>query len=351
MKRPEFVDELKGVPEISGGVWIYGIGESTMLLQQGLQRIELKNFKGYCVDKQYINGSTAYGKPLISIDEVPQGDTVLINSLRPAAAQVMLENAKAKHKNAFMLADYVLKENAEKVLQVYDLLGDQKSKEVYAEVISARMRGKKPAQGTCSANQYFCWEEFSTVDIGRSYVDCGAFVGDTIEQYIVGRQGLIDKIVAFEPDDRNLNALEYRLSRLKREWALSDDIFEVIPCGLAEKTGELPFCATANSISSSFVDGTSENKQRKLITTIDKSIKEPFTFLKADIESWEYSMLLGAKKMIRKCKPCIAITLYHNCVDLFSIPLLIASEELDYRFAVRHHSTLHGDTVLYAWVE
>ena len=44
--------------------------------------------------------------------------------------------------------------------------------------------------------------------------------------------------------------------------------------------------------------------------------------LKMDIEGAEYSALLGAAELLRKHKPKLAISVYHNDEDLIRIPVL-----------------------------
>ncbi|MBQ6342965.1 MAG: FkbM family methyltransferase [Anaerolineaceae bacterium] len=73
------------------------------------------------------------------------------------------------------------------------------------------------------------------------------------------------------------------------------------------------------------------------------------TYIKADIESFEYKMLKGAEKTIKNNKPRLAICIYHNAVDMYSILLLIHRINPDYRFSVRHHSFTLSETVLYAY--
>ena len=103
-------------------------------------------------------------------------------------------------------------------------------------------------------------------------------------------------------------------------------------------------------LGSKFVEGASDGEVSR-ICSIDTSITEPFDFLKADIEGYEYQMIAGAKESIRKNKPLLAICIYHNAVDFYSILLLIKSIEPEYKFAVRHHTSRLSETVLYAWVE
>jgi hypothetical protein len=86
------------------------------------------------------------------------------------------------------------------------------------------------------------------------------------------------------------------------------------------------------------------------MVSLDEYLTEPYSFLKADIESFEYRMLLGAEKGIKKYKPLLTICLYHNAVDFYSIPLLVKSMVPEYKMAVRHHSDELQGTVLYAWI-
>ena len=55
--------------------------------------------------------------------------------------------------------------------------------------------------------------------------------------------------------------------------------------------------------------------------------------------------------LIKKYKPKLAVCIYHNAVDFYSIPLLIHSFVPEYKFAVRHHSYELDETVLYVWIE
>jgi hypothetical protein len=68
-----------------------------------------------------------------------------------------------------------------------------------------------------------------------------------------------------------------------------------------------------------------------------------------DIESYEYRLLLGAKETITKFAPKLAICIYHNSVDFYSIPLLLRSLNSSYKFSLRHYSPNLSETILYAY--
>ena len=100
---------------------------------------------------------------------------------------------------------------------------------------------------------------------------------------------------------------------------------------------------------SKFSEAVSEGESGKIVS-LDKFVKEPYTFLKADIESYEYKMLQGAREGIKKYKPLLAICIYHNAVDMYTIPLLVKKILPEYKIAIRHHLDDLSETVMYAWI-
>lgn len=202
-------------------------------------------------------------------------------------------------------------------------------------------------------NQYFAFEPFMEDMPSEVFVDCGAYVGDTIEKYIWERDGVFKKIIAFEPDKDNFKAMESRVQRLLNEWNLKEESIELHPYGVSDKSeeGVIKRYEKNNGLGSKLLHDTGEEGEACGTVALDAYIKEPYSFLKADVESYEYKMLLGAQKGIKEYKPLLAICLYHNAVDLYSIPLLIKELVPEYRLAVCHHSKRAAETTLYAWIE
>jgi len=89
-----------------------------------------------------------------------------------------------------------------------------------------------------------------------------------------------------------------------------------------------------------------------MVYAIDDFFKEQqVSFLKADIESFELDMLRGAESVIKRDKPLLAICIYHNASDMFTIPLYIKELCSDYKFKIRQHAYDFAETVLYAYTE
>lgn len=157
-------------------------------------------------------------------------------------------------------------------------------------------------------------------------------------------------MIAFEPDKTNFKMLQSTVEKIEKEWKLEKNSFELYPCGVGDTMTKGCFerYEMNNGQGSKF--NMSQNGESCEIVSLDVYLKEEYSFLKADIESFEYRMLCGAKKGIRKYKPLLTICLYHNAVDFYSIPLLVKSIVPEYQIAVRHHSDTLAGTVLYAWI-
>ena len=75
------------------------------------------------------------------------------------------------------------------------------------------------------------------------------------------------------------------------------------------------------------------------MVTLDADIQEPVTLIKADIEGFEQKALRGAAEHIRRDRPKLLISVYHNNEDLWKIPRMIDSFAEGYRFYLRYKSS------------
>lgn len=354
----------QGKPDIKDkNIYIWGTGNTAELYREGMHRLEKEGMqiKGYCDNDPNKWGQTFDGKQIISPKDLEKvtGRCVLICSPQGCVVTAVGKQLDTLKTQWYHIDEVIFKMHKDCVMACYDLLDDEESKNVYAEVIESRMEGRRPDLSILDKNQYFALRPFMGKNPKEVYVDCGAFVGDSVEKFIWERDGGFQKIIAFEPDPGNFAAMESRIDRLKREWNLQDEVIELYPYGVGENNvmGMLDRNAVNNGLGSKMKEiignksnGSTLGKECRIVA-LDEFIKEPITFLKADIESYEYKMLLGAKEVIKKYQPLLAICIYHNAVDMYSIPLLLKSLVPKYKMAIRHHSVDADDTVLYAWTE
>ncbi len=245
--------------------------------------------------------------------------------------------------------EYVFTKRIDEILKCVELLDDEESAKIYAEIIESRLAGYYPLSEFISRDQYFILPKFRTVSEKEVFVDCGAFVGDSIERYIFTHDGTFGKIFAFEPDIVNYRSLAARVERLNKEWALSADKIQLINAGVGLKTTE-GIIQNHNGLGTNISEDKSLTGDSIKIYALDDFFQnQRIDFLKADIESFEMDMFQGAEKIIRRDVPKIAVCIYHNASDIYQILLWLNSFNLGYKFAIRHHSPAFSDTVLYTY--
>ncbi len=145
------------------------------------------------------------------------------------------------------------------------------------------------------------------------------------------------KIYAFEPDKENIKLINKKFA--------SENI-EILPYGLWDEKMELHFSSGGQG---SRIDESGE--ETISVDSIDNCVDDCVTYIKMDIEGSELKALLGAKEIIQKYQPKLAISIYHKKEDIIDIPLTILKLNSRYKFFLRHYSPGTYDTVLYATVE
>jgi FkbM family methyltransferase len=225
----------------------------------------------------------------------------------------------------------------------------------YNALLMNMLTGKLMSKDLVIKDMYFCLPEFSG-KFDETFVDAGAFVGDTVERFIWENLGTFRKIFAFEPGYRQFKAMEKRVNRLIDEWAIEPSRIMLIKAGLSSQPGRMSCTFLEDyplrhglSATNQIEDFDEINSSK--VDLLDNFVKdEKITFLKVDVEGMEMELLKGATQTILKSKPKIAICVYHYPCDLYMIPEYIRSLVPKYKFALRHHAPVHGDFVLYCYL-
>lgn len=235
-----------------------------------------------------------------------------------------------------------LKKNENNIMSVLDLLNDDESKETYCKNIIAHILRDYSEYAECDSEiQYFVKD----IPFGKGFskfVDCGAYIGDTGEELIKSIEK-VNTYIAFEPIKDNYTILSENMNRFENK---VENIL-LFPCATSDDNKILNFTNMAGSSTTSKAGDTLVQGIK-----LDDAIKSfDITFLKMDIEGAEIDALNGAKRVIEKCKPDLAICVYHYINHFWKIPMLINSWNLGYKFYMRAHSSACMETVLYATVK
>ena len=182
---------------------------------------------------------------------------------------------------------------------------------------------------------------------GETVIDAGGCWGDTA-LYFADRVGPKGKVFCFEILEENLRILRQNLE-LNRHCAPS---IEVVRKALWNTSNEwLRLCGSGPGTSIAKAKPQSTGLQVATMS-IDDFVAEAqpdrLDYIKMDIEGAELMALQGAEKALRRFRPKLGISVYHNYDDIFAIPLYLKSLDLGYEFFLDHFTIHREETVLFA---
>lgn len=232
------------------------------------------------------------------------------------------------------------KSRKDRIESVLKLMEDSESRETFLSCIKGHLlRDYTSYKETDFPCQYFD----AGVPLNKGFggfVDCGAYIGDSLET-LLRYCDRLDTYIAFEPVLDNFEMLSKNTDKF------IDRIGKgfLYPCGVSDRTGVERFSIAA---SSSTVD---ENGELLPIIKIDDVLKNvPVTCLKMDIEGSEPMALRGAAELIRTQKPDLEISVYHSVNHFWDIPYIIHEMVPEYKFYLRSHTPASLESVLYCTV-
>lgn len=223
-------------------------------------------------------------------------------------------------------------------------LADQESRDIIHNRCKTFLTGDLTYidRNVINRHTYFS-QEFYSISNDEILFDCGAFTGDTIEDFVTFTNKKYKKIVAFEPDEKNVKRLNAFINN-KIENVV------VIQKATGDKNGKVSFLNKGNMFSKTVDVKDSSDELSVDIVRLDNYIDYHPTLIKMDIEGSELDSLIGATQIIKTQKPKLAICIYHMPFDFYEIPKFLKSLVPEYKFKVRQHEPGFCQTVLYAYL-
>ncbi|GAB7526673.1 FkbM family methyltransferase [Paraburkholderia sp. 2C] len=171
-----------------------------------------------------------------------------------------------------------------------------------------------------------------------TYVDAGAFDGDTAEDFVAMTNGRFGHLCLVEPDANNISRAEKRLADLSRSGRVT-----FRQEAISDVRGLLGFNALG-SVGSSLDSGADDKVKTSLLSDFDS---EGQLYIKLDIEGAEIPAISASIDFIASRRPILAISVYHRSDDLLDAMKLLEDIE-GYSFYVRCHGPAGEDLMLYA---
>ena len=235
-------------------------------------------------------------------------------------------------------------ENASLIKSAFSLWADEFSRQEYLAQLKFRICGEFDSLSAPVPQESYFPDDLFDILPDERFVDCGAYDGITIKQFLRRQKKFTGKIVAYEPDPDNYNLLKQYVINLD-DSTRGNIIY--LPYAVGAKREIVHFNATGTMGSTISNEGKTEVTCVTLDENLDKIHTMP-TYIKMDIEGSELDALAGARKIIQKEMPILTICLYHRYDDLWRIPLLINSLADEYRLFLRPHEIEGWQLVCYA---
>jgi len=235
-----------------------------------------------------------------------------------------------------------LVDQAEDIVDGVTQFADDASRAEYAAQIAWHTLASTAVPPWTPAAETYFPEGLVRLSDHEVFVDCGAFDGDTLREVIRRKGDRFDRLIAFEPDPANFEALEATIATLPagtrrrvvaRRVAVHSNR-ETLRFSSADGVGSAVAYSGDIEVEADSLDA--------LLTDV-----EP-TFIKMDIEGAEPYALRGAAGTLRTKAPTLAICLYHARQHLWELPKAIRNANPDYRVFLRRHSDECWETVAYA---
>ncbi len=191
-------------------------------------------------------------------------------------------------------------------------------------------------------DRYFIESIKKILNHNESFLDVGAHEGEVCEKFI----SLINNyksIEMIEPDPLNYEKI---IKKFKLNKNYQNQKIKLFPLVISSGNEKVSFYGGLG-----YTSQISEKGQNILTTyKVDQLDLSP-SFIKIHLEGWELEALKGMKNTIKKNKPIIVTTSYHNKLGVCELPMWLLTnlkkEREDYKLFFRQHGWCGTGGVIY----
>lgn len=332
-------------------VVLYGMGDGALKILAVCRHYGIP-VAGIFASDEFVRGHSFEGYPVESLGAIEErlGDFIILlcfgvdyDSMLERIAQLARRHETYAPDIPVFGSDLFtpeyLREHRAQLEQVYGLLADAESRQIYADLIAYKLSGKLEYLYRHMGSREEDFGSILTSGPGSVYVDLGAYDGDTVEEFI-RHCPEYGEIWALEPDPKNFRKLQAAAGELPR--------VHLVPKGSYSGEGEQIFSARGGRNSALAESG---KKLRPVeMTSVDALLQgKPVDYIKMDVEGAERETLLGCRQTIAAWKPQLSVAAYHRTGDLWELPLLVKELCPEYRLYLRRHKYVPAwEILLYA---
>jgi len=326
-------DLWQHLKETDKPIWLYGTGNGADKILDILNEKDIK-VSGVFASDGFVRSRVFRGFDVCSYSAAKEknSDMIVLMAFGSEREDVRENVLRIKNEQEFYCPDVPLygddlfdfsyfEENREIGEKVYSLLSDEKSKEVFENIINAKISGDISYLLSAETEKE---DEYKILNLSETetFMDLGAYRGDTVFEFLSFVKNY-DKIYAVEPDTKTYKKLLENTKELN---------IECVNAAIYNKDETL-FMQSNKGRGTSVSDSGTQFPGRSVDSILNN---QKVTFIKMDVEGSEALAIDGAKESIKKYKPKLKIAAYHRSEDMFKIPLQILSINGDYKVYIRH---------------
>lgn len=212
---------------------MYGMGDGAVKIMNVLEGLGVKPAE-FMASDEFVRGHSFMGYTVRKLSEIEEKykEFIILVCFGSALPQVTerLYSIAEKHElyapdvpvigGGLFTPEYV-SENSAKISKVREMLADEQSRLVFDKWLRFRLTGEINELRSCETPKREGYELLKLTD-KETYVDLGAYTGDTVEELLEITGKKFAEIYAVEPDERNFNKMRRRL------YSLGNGIFHPI---------------------------------------------------------------------------------------------------------------------------
>ena len=217
------------------------------------------------------------------------------------------------------------------ILSVRDMLEDERSKEIYENVILYKLTGKIDYLFDAECDKEESYSLLGAPDF-KAYADLGAYNGDTVRE-VLAHSPNVERIYALEPDARSFKKLDAFCAQY-------DGKANITPINAAAWSNDctLTFGNEGNRNSGIFAPSKTAKQVEITARSLDSVLgNDTVDYIKYDVEGAEREALLGSKQAILRSSPALLVSAYHKSEDIFALPLLVKEINSNYKLYYRRY--------------
>ncbi|MCI5751900.1 MAG: FkbM family methyltransferase [Oscillospiraceae bacterium] len=318
-------------------IFIYGMGDGAVKIlnifaEKGIAAA------GFFASDEFVRGHSFMGHLVHSLSQIEEQveDFIVVLAFGAGYESLYDKINRIAEKHTLIAPDVPVyggglfdldfcEENCDKLSRVYELLADDISRQTFADVINYKISGRIEYLNRCTMPRKEIFRELIDLRSCRTYIDMGAYNGDTVLEFAELTGGSYDKIYAVEPDSRNFRKLTKNTEglhnvELYNGAAWSDNSMLTF----SDKSGR-----------QSAIDPFKTGKIKEIQGITGDSLTEHADYIKMDVEGAEREAILGARKSLEN-GAALTAALYHRNEDMFDIPLLVHEINPRLKLYVRH---------------